>query len=244
MKLRFFGAARTVTGSAHLLEVSGSRVLLDCGLFQGRRKESFRRNREQPFDPASIDTLVLSHAHIDHSGNIPTLVKAGFRGRIVCTSATRDLCYWMLRDCGYIQEKDVEYVQSKAQKAQADPLRTPLHGRRRCPSARIVRGHPLRARGHRRARSSRGIPRRRTHSRVRIVSLQDRYGRRGEDARVHGRHRALVAPDPPGSRSADESGCADLRIDVRRSPPRSRGRGARPSPGKSSPRRSIEAERS
>ncbi len=110
MKLQFFGAARTVTGSCHLLEIGTKRILLDCGLFQGHRKESFERNRHQPFKAESIDSVILSHAHIDHSGNLPRLVAAGFKGRIYSTSATRDLCEWMLRDSGFIQEKDVEYV--------------------------------------------------------------------------------------------------------------------------------------
>ena len=104
MKVQFLGAVRTVTGSMHLLTVNGSRILLDCGLFQGRRKESFERNRNLPFDANTIDTLILSHAHIDHSGNIPSLVKNGFRGNIFTTPASRDLCSAMLRDAGHIQE--------------------------------------------------------------------------------------------------------------------------------------------
>lgn len=113
MKITFHGAAQTVTGSQHLVEVDGHRILLDCGLYQGSRKESDRRNRNLPFDPASVDVLVLSHAHIDHSGNIPNLIKAGFKGDVVCTFATRDLCAAMLRDSGNIQERDVEYVNKK-----------------------------------------------------------------------------------------------------------------------------------
>jgi len=113
VKLRFHGAARTVTGSCHILEANGARILLDCGLYQGKRKQSFERNRDFPFDPASIDAVVLSHAHIDHSGNIPTLVARGFRGPIWATSATEDLCDWMLPDSASIQERDVEYVNRK-----------------------------------------------------------------------------------------------------------------------------------
>ena len=105
MKLQFLGAARTVTGSCHLLEVGKKNILLDCGLFQGRRKESFERNRHFSFEPAQIDAVVLSHAHIDHSGNLPTLVARGFGGPIHCTKATKDLCEWMLRDSAQIQEK-------------------------------------------------------------------------------------------------------------------------------------------
>ncbi len=85
MRVTFEGAVQTVTGSQHLIEVNNVRILLDCGLFQGKRSESYERNLKFPFDPVSIDVLVLSHAHIDHSGNIPNLVKSGFRGDIVCT---------------------------------------------------------------------------------------------------------------------------------------------------------------
>lgn len=97
----------------HLIEVNERRVLLECGLFQGRRAETYERNLHFPFDPASIDTVVLSHAHIDHSGNLPNLTKGGFRGNIWCTQATRNLCTFMLMDSGHIQEQDVEYVNKK-----------------------------------------------------------------------------------------------------------------------------------
>ena len=113
LNVTFHGAARTTTGSMHLLELNGTRVLLECGLMQGKRKESFERNRNLPFDPASVDLVLLSHAHIDHSGNLPSLVKKGFRGRILATPATRDLCEIMLRDSAYLQERDVEYVNRK-----------------------------------------------------------------------------------------------------------------------------------
>ena len=141
MKLQFFGAARTVTGSCHLLEIGNKRILLDCGLFQGRRKESFERNRHQPFKAESIDSVILSHAHIDHSGNLPRLVAAGYKGPIYSTSATRDLCEWMLRDSGFIQEKDVEYVNRKrAKKGQApfEPLYTQRDAERT-----LDRFHPI-----------------------------------------------------------------------------------------------------
>lgn len=91
MKITFHGAVRTVTGSQHLIEVGRHRILLDCGLYQGRRNASYERNRALPFDPAKLDLVVLSHAHIDHSGNIPTLVKNGFMGDIICTAATRTM---------------------------------------------------------------------------------------------------------------------------------------------------------
>jgi len=126
MKIQFLGAARTVTGSMHLLTVNGSKILLDCGLFQGRRKESFERNRNLPVKAGSIDTMVLSHAHIDHSGNIPSLVKNGFKGNIFATPATRDLCSAMLRDSGHIQEYDAYYVNKKRAR-QGLPLVEPLY---------------------------------------------------------------------------------------------------------------------
>jgi len=122
MQIDFFGAARNVTGSMFLLTVNGSRILLECGLFQGRRQESFDRNRNLPFDAATIDVMVLSHAHIDHSGNIPNLVRNGFRGNIHCTFATRDLCSIMLRDSAYIMESDVDYLNRKRARNGEPPL--------------------------------------------------------------------------------------------------------------------------
>jgi metallo-beta-lactamase family protein len=122
MKIQFLGAVRTVTGSMHLLTVNGSRFLLDCGLFQGPRQESFERNRNLPFDASTIDAVILSHAHIDHSGNIPILGKKGFRGSIYATSASRDLCSAMLRDAGHIQEEDARYVNKKRAKQGLPPV--------------------------------------------------------------------------------------------------------------------------
>jgi len=122
MKITFHGAAKTVTGSQHLIEVNGYRIMLDCGLFQGKRKEAFEINRQGFCKGGSIDTLILSHAHIDHSGNIPCLVKNGFRGDIVCTSATRDLCAVMLMDSANIQEQDVEFVNKKRKKKGKNPF--------------------------------------------------------------------------------------------------------------------------
>ena len=110
MKVQFWGAAQTVTGSMHLVHHHGKKILLDCGLYQGKRKEAFQRNRQLPFDGAEIDCVILSHAHIDHSGNLPSLIKAGFRGPIYSTSATRDLCAIMLIDSAKIQKSDVRYV--------------------------------------------------------------------------------------------------------------------------------------
>ena len=119
MKLTFWGAAGTVTGSMHLVESDGKRYLLDCGLYQGRRKYADAKNRNLPFDASSIDAVVLSHAHIDHSGNLPTLVKNGFSGPIFTTPATVDLCNWMLRDTAHIQEKDAEFLNKRREHRQA-----------------------------------------------------------------------------------------------------------------------------
>ncbi len=124
MKLEFSGAARNVTGSKHLLHVNGKKILLECGLFQGRRKEAIEANEIFPFKATEIDALVLSHAHIDHSGAIPLLVKQGFDGPIYCTHATRDLCGIMLKDSAYIQEKDAEWIKKKKKDPNAKPLYT------------------------------------------------------------------------------------------------------------------------
>lgn len=124
MKLEFAGAARGVTGSKHLLHINGKKILLECGLYQGRRKEAIAANLHFPFEAAEIDAVVLSHAHIDHSGALPLLVKNGFTGPIYCTHATRDLCSIMLRDSGYIQERDAEWMQKKIKTADAEPLYT------------------------------------------------------------------------------------------------------------------------
>ncbi len=122
MQIQFHGAVRTVTGSQHLLSVNGRKILLDCGLYQGSRKESYQRNQQLPYDAAEIDLLVLSHAHIDHSGNIPNLVKSGFKGDIVCTYATRDLCAIMLRDSAKIQEADIEFLNKKNARKGIPPI--------------------------------------------------------------------------------------------------------------------------
>jgi len=126
MKITFYGAAKTVTGSQHVIDVNGHRIMLDCGLFQGKRKETFELNRKGICDATTVDVLVLSHAHIDHSGNIPSLVKNGFSGDIYTTSATRDLCSVMLQDSAFIQEKDVMYV-NKKRKKQGKNLFEPLY---------------------------------------------------------------------------------------------------------------------
>ncbi len=128
MELQFWGAARVVTGSMHLISVNNRKILLDCGLYQGRRKIAFEINRKLPFDPAEIDVLILSHAHIDHSGNIPSLVKNGFKGTIWCTKATQDLLSYMLLDSAHIQESDVRYVNKKRRRQGKRPF-DPLYKR-------------------------------------------------------------------------------------------------------------------
>lgn len=123
MKLKFCGAAGTTTGSQHLLEVNGQKILLDCGLYQGRRKDAYEINCCFPqFDPAEIDMVVLSHAHIDHSGNLPNLTKKGFEGNIYCTFATRDLCAIMLPDSAHIQESDTKWLNKKREKEGLPPV--------------------------------------------------------------------------------------------------------------------------
>lgn len=130
MKVKFCGAAGTTTGSQHLLEVNGQRILLDCGLYQGHRKDAYEVNCCFPyFDPESIDQVVLSHAHIDHSGNLPNLCRKGFTGNIYATFATRDLCQVMLADSARIQQSDVEWLnkhRKKEGRAAVEPLYTPV----------------------------------------------------------------------------------------------------------------------
>lgn len=126
MKITFYGAAGTVTGSMHLVEANGLRILLDCGLYQGHRKEAFEKNRNLPVDPARIDVVILSHAHIDHSGNLPQLARNGFRGKVLCRPATKDLCDAMLRDSCFLQMRDLKYVNEKRRK-QGKHLFEPLY---------------------------------------------------------------------------------------------------------------------
>ncbi len=113
MTIKFCGAAGTTTGSQHLISVNGQQILLDCGLYQGHRLEAFERNRNFPFHADKIDAVVLSHAHIDHSGNLPNLVNQGYTGNIYCTPATRDLCSIMLPDSARIQAADTEWLNRK-----------------------------------------------------------------------------------------------------------------------------------
>lgn len=126
MRITFYGAAHTTTGSMHLVEANGKRILLDCGLYQGRRKEAFEKNRNLPVDPSKIDYVILSHAHIDHSGNLPQLVKQGFRGRVFAREATVQLCDVLLRDSCFLQKRDLEYV-NKKRKRDGKVLFEPLY---------------------------------------------------------------------------------------------------------------------
>ena len=113
MQITFYGAVREVTGSMHLLTTESDRILMDCGLFQGKRKESEAKNRILPFDPQILTNVVLSHAHIDHSGRIPLLAKHNFNGRIICTRATASACEYLLPDAAHIQESDAAYLNYK-----------------------------------------------------------------------------------------------------------------------------------
>lgn len=127
MKIAFHGAARTVTGSKHLLTLkNGKKILLDCGIFQGMGKDTDLLNRDFGFEPSEVDAMVLSHAHIDHTGLIPRLVKQGFGGSIFCTDATQELSSLLLLDSAQIQESDVKY-HNKGSKAQGKPLIQPLY---------------------------------------------------------------------------------------------------------------------
>ncbi|MCI0523395.1 MAG: MBL fold metallo-hydrolase, partial [Bacteroidales bacterium] len=123
MKITFYGAAREVTGSKVLIETEhGKNILIDCGQFQGKGLETDRMNRSFAFTPASIDHIILSHAHIDHSGLIPFLYRNGFDGSVVCTNATRDLCSIMLADSGKIQELDTYTFNKKRAKKGLPPV--------------------------------------------------------------------------------------------------------------------------
>ncbi|MEM1118331.1 MAG: MBL fold metallo-hydrolase, partial [Bacteroidota bacterium] len=128
MHLTFWGAAQTVTGSLHALELDdGTRLFLDCGLYQGRRDEAKALNTTWPCDPASVDAVLLSHAHIDHAGLLPKLYRDGFRGTVYATHATRDLCALMLRDSAHIQQKDADFYNRRI-RTKGAPEVEPLYG--------------------------------------------------------------------------------------------------------------------
>lgn len=122
MKVHFFGATRTTTGSMFLLEINGQRILLECGLFQGRRADTLERNRSFPFSAGDVDSVILSHAHIDHCGNLPNLCRRGFSGNIYCTFATRDLASILLEDSAEIQRADAAFVSRKRAKQDLPPV--------------------------------------------------------------------------------------------------------------------------
>jgi metallo-beta-lactamase family protein len=125
LRVIFHGAAGTVTGSLHQVETSSGHLVLDCGLFQGHRAEAYQRNSKFPFEPKHIDALLLSHAHLDHCGNLPNLVRQGYRGPIYCTPATRDLTAVMLRDSAHIQKEDADFLNRK--RPTGEPRIQPLY---------------------------------------------------------------------------------------------------------------------
>ncbi|MDP8289760.1 MAG: MBL fold metallo-hydrolase [Candidatus Susulua stagnicola] len=126
LTIEFCGGARTVTGSMHLVSAGRSEVLLDCGLFHGRRDEAYEVNSNFPFNPQRLRACILSHAHIDHCGNIPNLVKKGYREHVFVTPPTKELCQYMFPDSGYVQEEDARYV-NKINRRRGLPLRSPLY---------------------------------------------------------------------------------------------------------------------
>ena len=128
MKLTSYGAAGEVTGSCHLLQAGHTKILLDCGLIQGRRKDELRNHDPFPFDPATLDAVVLSHAHIDHSGRLPMLIRQGFRGKIYTHEASADLCNILLKDSASLNERDVQY-RNKLRARKGKPLLEPLYSR-------------------------------------------------------------------------------------------------------------------
>lgn len=116
MQIRFWGAAQEVTGSMHEVQVGGARILLDCGLLQGKRQLTYERNSRFPFSADDIDAVILSHAHLDHSGNLPTLCRQGFQGSIHSSTATMDLCRYMLADSAHLQEHDAQYIEQRRER--------------------------------------------------------------------------------------------------------------------------------
>jgi metallo-beta-lactamase family protein len=126
MKIYFYGAARTVTGSQFVVEANGRKILVDCGVYQGRRRDFYERNSRFPFEPGEIDAVILTHAHIDHSGNLPNLVKQGYRGPIYATPPTAELAAIMLADSGHIYEDDAQFLNKKKRK-HGEPMVEPLY---------------------------------------------------------------------------------------------------------------------
>ncbi len=143
IKITFHGGVEGITGSRHLIQANGKQVLLDCGLFQGRRSECYDRNLNFPFDPDGVDALVLSHAHIDHLGNVPNLVKKGFRGEIHCTLATADLAAVMLNDSARVNEADIAFVNKIRAKHHEPPLEPLYQVKDIPPVLELLQGHSL-----------------------------------------------------------------------------------------------------
>jgi metallo-beta-lactamase family protein len=139
MHITFYGAVREVTGSMHLLSTEKDRILLDCGMFQGRRKEAAEKNRVLPFDPGIISTCVLSHAHIDHSGRIPVLTKDHFLGRVICTRSTAAACEYLLPDSGHIQESDAGYLNYKTVRSTLTRMKNSSKGKKKDEIAKLLK---------------------------------------------------------------------------------------------------------
>ena len=125
MYVTCYGAVREVTGSMHMITTESDHILLDCGMFQGRRKESAAKNKVLPFDPGMLTNIVLSHAHIDHSGRIPMLTGNGFSGRIICSRATAAACGYLLPDSAHIQESDANYLNYKTVRSALSEMKSP-----------------------------------------------------------------------------------------------------------------------
>ncbi len=238
--LTFLGAARTVTGSKHLLEVDGQRILFDCGLFQGLKELRLRNWAPLSVPPDTIDAVVLTHAHIDHCGWLPRLISQGFRGRVHCTGGTADLCQLVLPDAAHIQEEDAKFANKRgfSKHAPALPLYTEedaaeaLSRLKTAPfNTKISVIEGTRDRVHQR-RSPAGL----------VLRARDAEGQERRPHPVRRRSRALLAADSSRSFTRRRSRRAADRIDLRRSHSSRRKTTARRSRG-SSPRRSPAAAR-
>ena len=206
LTVRFCGAARTVTGSCHLFEMDGRRILVDCGMFQGQKTLKALNYGAFPFRPADIDAVLLTHAHIDHSGLLPKLVTAGFRGPILATQGTIDLCSFMLPDSGSIQELEVSSLNRRNAARGRDPV-VPIYtqARRAC-LPRFVQAGRLRTMDRRAARHPRALLERRPSARLGL-----------DRDRIHDRRPCLRACSPPAT-SAPTPSCFNP---IRRRPPAS-----------------------